>query len=170
MQPGYLTRTSWMEDGMTLRIRKAEHDDLEVIVALNHALFQEDAGQRDPYMNLNWAQEEGHPYFARHLGSETSYCLVAEQPGEVVGYLVGYTRQVSSLRIAREAALESIFVRRAFRGRGVGAQLVDAFLAWCREREMQRVAVTAYAANERAIRFYQHAGFRAASLTLERTV
>lgn len=155
---------------MTLRIRKAEHDDLEVIVALNHVLFQEDAGQRDPYMNLNWAQEEGHAYFAHHLGSETSHCLVAEQPGEVVGYLVGYTRQASSLRIAREAELESIFVRRAFRGRGVGAQLVGAFLAWCREREMQRVAVTAYAANERAIRFYQHAGFRPASLTLERTV
>lgn len=152
---------------MTLRIREAEHDDLEVIVALNHALFQEDAGQRDPYMNLNWAQEEGHAYFARHLGSETSHCLVAEQPGEVVGYLVGYTRQASSLRIAAEAELESMFVRGAFRGHGAGAQLIDAFLAWCREREIQRVAVTAYAANEGAIRFYQRAGFRPANLTLK---
>lgn len=152
---------------MTLRIREAEHDDLEVIVALNHALFQEDAGQRDPYMNLNWAQEEGHAHFARHLGSETSHCLVVEQPGDVVGYLVGYTRGASSLRIAPEAELESMFVRGAFRGHGAGAQLIDAFLVWCREREIQRVAVTAYAANEGAIRFYRRAGFRPANLTLK---
>jgi len=154
---------------MTLRIRAAEHEDLEVVVALNHALFQEDAGQRDPYMNLNWAQEEGRAYFARHLGSKTSHCLVAELSGEVVGYLVGYTQEANSLRLAPEATLESMFVRQAFRSHDVGQQLFDGVLVWCREREMQRVSVTAYVANEGAIRFYQHAGFRPASLTLERS-
>lgn len=155
---------------MTLQIRAAEDDDLEAIVALNHALFQEDAGQRDPYMNLDWAREEGSAYFARHLASKTSHCLVADVSGAVAGYLVGYRRGASSLRTAPEAELESMFVRQAFRGDGVGARLVDAFLAWCRERGIQRVSVTAYAANEGAIRFYQRTGFSSAGVTLERSV
>lgn len=68
------------------------------------------------------------------------------------------------------AELESMFVLDNARCRGVGKHLVDAFLAWCHGRGMQRVSVTAYAANDGAIRFYQRAGFAARQLTLERPV
>jgi hypothetical protein len=40
-------------------IRKGEIADLNHLVALNYALFQEDAGQRDPLMNLNWPRAQG---------------------------------------------------------------------------------------------------------------
>lgn len=155
---------------MTVYIRAAEHGDLDVIVALNHALFQEDAGQRDPFMNLDWAQDEGHAYFARHLASETSCCLVAELATEEVGYLVGYIRAANSLSMVMTAELESMFVLDRARRHGVGQQLVDAFLAWCRDRDTQRVDVTAYAANDGAIRFYRRAGFEPSQLTLQRPV
>lgn len=155
---------------MTVRIRPAGESDLDVIVALNHALFQEDAGQRDPYMNLNWARQEGRVHFARHLASPASCCLVADRGGEVVGYLVGYSRSATSLTTVPVGDLESIFVLDNARCHGVGEHLVDAFLAWCRGRGAQRVSVTAHAANDGAIRFYQRAGFETRQLTLERPV
>ena len=40
-------------------IRRADEKDVSEIVELSYALFQEDAGQRDPWMNLNWPREEG---------------------------------------------------------------------------------------------------------------
>ena len=50
---------------------------------------------------------------------------------------------------------------------GVGAALVAEFFEWARARGAQRAAVTAYAANDRAIAFYARNGFQPRSLHLE---
>jgi GNAT superfamily N-acetyltransferase len=48
--------------------------------------------------------------------------------------------------------------------------LVEAFLEWVSQRGVERVSVTAYAANEGAVAFYQRLGFRPRNITLERGV
>jgi len=150
-----------------ITIRRADEKDVPTIVELNYALFQEDARQRDPFMNLNWPHEEGHEYFTKLLKSEKSLGLLAEVNAEAVGYLIGYMRRSSSLRPVRLAELESMYVREEYRSQGVGRQLVERFLEWVKERGGERVSVTAYAANERAIAFYSKMGFTPKSLTLE---
>jgi ribosomal protein S18 acetylase RimI-like enzyme len=147
-----------------IAIRQA---DVPILVDLNHALFQEDAGQRDPCLNLNWAREEGHEYFTKHMRSEKSLGLLAETEGKGVGYLVGYVRSRSSLHPVRMAELESMYVSKAYRSRGVGQQLVSQFLEWAGAQGIERVSVTAYVANEGAVAFYKRIGFRPKSLTLE---
>jgi GNAT superfamily N-acetyltransferase len=47
------------------------------------------------------------------------------------------------------------------------AKLVNHFIIWARERGVERMAVSAYAANKRAIAFYQTLGFTPKSLSLE---
>ncbi len=148
-------------------IRRAGEADVSAIVELNYALFQEDARQRDPFMNLNWPREEGHEYFSKLLKSEKSLGLLAEADGEAIGYLIGYMRRSSSLRPVKLAELESMYVQEEYRGQGIGQQLVERFLEWVREQGGERVSVTAYAANERAIAFYRKMGFTPKSLTLE---
>jgi len=152
---------------VSVTIRHAAEKDVPIIVELNHALFQEDAGQRDPFMNLNWPQEEGHEYFSKLMRSERGLGLLAEAEGKVIGYLVGYLRHSSSLRPVKMAELESMYVREVYRGQGVGQQLVQKFLEWAKERGVERVSVTAYVANERAVAFYEKLGFTAKRLTLE---
>jgi ribosomal protein S18 acetylase RimI-like enzyme len=53
-----------------------------------------------------------------------------------------------------------------FRGRNLGSRMVGAFLAWSRERGAGRFHVSAYAANEQAIRFYRRYGFTPLSMQL----
>lgn len=149
------------------RIREAGMDDVEGIVQLSSALFREDAGRRDPSTNLDWPSEEGREHFAGFVGQERRLCLIAESAGEMVGYLAGYVSEGSSLRPVRVAELESMYVRVGHRGRGIGASLVGEFLRWAGARKAERVSVTAYAANERAIRFYRREGFRTRSISLE---
>lgn len=149
------------------KIRQAGKDDVDAIVELNYALFQEDAGQRDPFMNLNWPREEGEKHFSRLVSDGDSLCLLAEYDGEVVGYLVGYMREKSSLRPVQIAELESMYVKKMFRGRGVGTELADRFLKWAKAKKAERVSVTAYAANKGAIAFYERLGFEARNLSLE---
>lgn len=153
-----------------IHVRSAQSSDVEEIVRLSGALFREDSGTRDPYTNSDWARQEGEGYFSNHVASDQSFTAVVEVDGTIIGYLVGYLRQPHSVRPVRIAELESMFVIPSERNSGLGQQLVEAFLSWSRERNAQRVSVTAFASNAGAIRFYQRCGFEPHNLTLERSV
>ena len=150
-----------------VQIRKATSDDIASIVELNFALFQEDAGQRDPFMNLNWPKEEGQAHFSKLVSGSDSVCLLAEAGDEVIGYLAGYLWDSGSLQPLKMVELESMYVRPHCRGQGIGRRLVNEFLKWSEQKGAQRVSVTAYAANARAIDFYRGLGFEPKCLSLE---
>ena len=155
-----------------VRIRPSQPEDVTGIVQLSDALFREDAGSRDPTMNLEWAAQEGRSYFTDLLADENAACWLAEytSSGGVVGYLASRLSEGTSLRPVRVATLESMYVREEFRVQGVGAKLVEKFLSWAEEREAQRASVMAYVANRDAVRFYEREGFSPKSLSLERDV
>ena len=122
---------------MTVRFRRAGVDDMADIVELSAILFQEDAGERDPTVNLRWPEDEGREYFAGLVDGESSVCLLAEIGGDVMGYLAGRLREGTSLRPGKTAELESMCVREEHRGRGMGEGLIEEFFAWagaCRWR------------------------------------
>ena len=150
-----------------MRVREAGMRDVGTLVELSSALFREDAGTRDPFTNLEWPDRYGHVYFAGFVERRDLVCLLAETQTVTVGYLAGYVRERSALRPVAVAELESMYVREGARGTGVGATLASEFLAWAEKRDARRVSVTAYASNERAIRFYERRGFLTKSLTLE---
>ncbi|HEV7897726.1 MAG TPA: GNAT family N-acetyltransferase [Planosporangium sp.] len=152
---------------MGVTIRTAGRRDLDVVVALAVALFAEDAGQRDPYTDLDWPRREGREYFGGLLTGPTTRCWLAEVDGTVAGSLVGRISRESTVRPVRMAELESMYVRPEYRGAGVGAALVAQFFEWARRRGAKRATVTAYAANDRALAFYTRNGFTPRSVQME---
>ncbi len=152
---------------MGVTIRTAAKADLDEVVALSIALFAEDAGQRDLYTDLGWPEREGREYFGGLLSGPSTRCWLAEVDGTICGSLVGRINRDSTVRPVRVAELESMYVRPEYRSAGVGAALVAEFFEWARSRGAQRAAVTAYAANDRAIAFYERNGFQPRSVHLE---
>lgn len=148
-------------------VRRAGQADLEALVDLCAGLFAEDAGRRDPSVDQRWPRREGRSYFRQVIGDDRSLGLVAEVEGAATGYLVGRSREPGDTRPVRLAILEAMYVRPAHRRRGAGAALVGAFRTWARQRNADRLSVTAYAANTEAIRFYEREGFVPRSLSLE---
>ena len=148
-------------------IRRAMQNDVPTIVAFSAALFHEDAGQRDPTMNLEWAAQEGTAYFSQMLAEPSSIIFLAEVEERQVGYLAGYARAPNSLHRQPSAELESMFVQDSHRGQGVGKALARAFFAWCQNNAAHRITVTAYSKNEPAVQFYRRLGFQPKQLTLE---
>jgi GNAT superfamily N-acetyltransferase len=59
-----------------------------------------------------------------------------------------------------------MYVMPGLRGKGVGSRLVADFTAWARERGVTRLHVTAYTANDAAVRFYQRHGYAPLSTEL----
>ncbi|MFD6292865.1 GNAT family N-acetyltransferase [Streptomyces sp. NPDC060205] len=150
----------------TATVRRARPDDVPALVASSAALFAEDAGTRDPSVDISWPLAHGAERFASGLDDPARLLLVAESGGEVVGHLAGVVAEGSAMRPLKVATLLSLYVRTAHRGTRTGARLVAGFLEWAREQGAQHAEVTAYAANQDAIRFYERSGFGAYTLTL----
>lgn len=144
--------------------------DVDGIVALSAALFAEDAGSRDPFTDVRWPEAEGHDHFRGFLDREDAVCLLAVIEGGIVGYLAGHVGAPISLRPVRVAELESMYVSKDHRSGGLGTELVGTFREWARGRGAERMSVTAYAANERAIQLYKRLGFEPKNLSLETTL
>jgi GNAT superfamily N-acetyltransferase len=152
-----------------IHIRAARPGDVPGLVESSAALFAEDAGQRDPTVNVNWPHEHGTQRFTETVDDPDHLVLVAVSDEQVVGHLTAVLGTPTTKRPVRVATLVSLYVRPAHRGSGAAGSLVDTFRAWARQHQADLLAVTAYASNDRAIRFYQRQGFAPATVTLETT-
>ena len=85
--------------------------------------------------------------------------LVAECAGEVVGY--AYASPCRLRPAYRRTAENSVYLRPAWSGRGIGRQLMSALLAECEARGLRQiVAVIGDSANCASIRLHKRLGFR----------
>jgi GNAT superfamily N-acetyltransferase len=148
-------------------IRKAVPDDIAGLVACSIGLFVEDAGTRDPTLSQDWPRLHAAGSFRASMEDESRLVLVADEGGTVVGHLTGVLGEASDIRPIRVASLMSMYVMPSHRNEGVGARLVASFREWAGAAGADRLAVSAYAANEDAIRFYRRQGFTPRTVLLE---
>jgi GNAT superfamily N-acetyltransferase len=152
---------------MDIDIRRAGPADVPGLVALSAALFAEDGATRDRLRNAGWPRDNGRAWIEGLLAAPDALVLVAaDREGTAVGHLIGQFYAISAMWTGARTELVSTYIAPEFRGRGVGGRLVEAFFAWSRERGAGRFHVSAYAANEPAIRFYLRHGFAPLSVEL----
>ena len=102
-----------------ITVEPATHADLAELTAQGAALFREDAGQYDTYIDLTWSQREGRADFERLIADSGSAVLVARFELATIGHLVGYTHSASPTRLAvTYANLRSLYVEPSQRRRG----------------------------------------------------
>lgn len=151
---------------MDVEIRRATPADLPGLVASSAALFAEDGATRDRLRNPEWPRDNGRSWIEGLLAAPDALVLVAaDHDGTVVGHLIGHFNAASAMWTGARTELISMYVAPQYRNRSLGGSLVEAFFAWSRERGAERFHVSAYVANEAAIRFYRRHGF--ASLSTE---
>lgn len=122
-----------MRSGMgEVTVRTATQPDVPGWLESSAALFAEDAGTRDPTMNVRFPYEEGVEGHAQLPAEPDRLVLVADAEGEIVGHLTGQVEDPTAVRQVRVATLRSLYVGPAYRSHGVGADFVAAFRAWGR--------------------------------------
>ena len=150
-----------------LIIRKATLNDLETILLLSDGLTLADLPY-DKEVDVNWAHTEvGKKFYEDKIKEETGVCFVAEMDNKIVGYFVAGRKDVASYRYVKVAELENIFVLEGYRSKGVGKKLMEAFKNWAKDLRVDKIAVSAFALNEKGIAFYKREGFLPQDLTLE---
>ena len=135
-------------------IRPVEAGDIDAITGIYRQAVIEETGtfEIDP--------PDASEMTARHariVGSGHPY-LVATDGSTVLGYAyAGPYHQRPAYRFSVE---DSVYVAAAGRGRGIGAQLLDALIVETTARGFrQMVAVIGDSGNERSVRLHARAGF-----------
>ncbi|MDO8391114.1 MAG: N-acetyltransferase [Actinomycetota bacterium] len=141
-------------------IASATIEDLDVLVEQGGALFVEDAGRYDTFIDFTWSGREGRADFERLIASDDCLVLVASNDAGVVAHLVGYIHDASPTRHpVTYANLRSLYVAPETRRQGVGDRLTRSFVDWARAKGCAEAHVDAYAGNEPAQRLYELHGF-----------
>lgn len=141
-----------------ITIREAKPADAPATLVFMKTLLAEP----DVYMlrtadefNLSVRQEEA--VLRDFHESPNSIFIVAEVDGQMVGMadLRGGRYQAD-----RHCAELSILVAKAWRGKGVGSQMIEYLLQWAKENPvLKRVFLFVAAPNEGAVRLYERCGF-----------
>ena len=154
---------------MQVAIKNATIDDLQKVQELNLELFKKEYKEYDSSLNLKWTfGEKGTKYYKDRILKDDGCVLIAITGNEIVGYLCGGIKKAGVYRnLPTVAELENTLVLEDFRSKGIGKQLFDEFIKWCKTKKVGKVRVEATAQNKRAIQFYITNNFKDHALVLE---
>jgi GNAT superfamily N-acetyltransferase len=152
-----------------MNIRKATLKDLKRIQELNLMLFKKEHEEYDKLLDLDWTfGEVGTKALKENIAGEDSCTFVAENE-EIIGYLsCGIKTDAEDYRkLPKMAELDSMFILKEHRKKGIGKQLYEAFIKWAKEKDAKIIRVEASAGNEEGIEFYKKMGLKDYTLILE---
>ncbi|MCB9667738.1 MAG: GNAT family N-acetyltransferase [Myxococcales bacterium] len=101
------------------------------------------------------AHDRAHPVFFYELGEKA---LIAEEHGETVGFLLGFTIQ-SSPSGPITGYIHLVGIKPESRRQGVGRALYDTFIKRCVAGGATRIKAIAPIANDESARFHRALGF-----------
>lgn len=150
-------------------IRPAREDDAAALLALRRLLYEETSNLLYEPGEYRATIDDERDGIARTDKQPNSLCLVADDQGQLVGFLFALGGQVHR---RRHAATLALGVRRSHWGRGIATALLQEALAWSRGAGLTRVELTVHTSNERAVALYRRCGFaiegtRCASLCVD---
>ena len=113
---------------------------------------------------------DGYAWFlGTQLDEPGAAVLVAEADGEVIGYAYATVEGHDYMALRGPAGvLHDVIVDPVHRGRGTGALLLEAALAFLRSNGAPRVVLSTAVANEPAQRLFARAGFRRTMIEMTR--
>jgi ribosomal-protein-alanine N-acetyltransferase len=117
----------------------------------------EDARLNEPYRPLNWHRQEAFWMNADSDPSRVFFAIRLRSGPDIVGYV-----QIRDIHpIHRSATIGLRVGRPVERGQGRGREALQLAVRYCWDHlNLTRLALTVFAANDRAISLYRAAGFR----------
>lgn len=142
------------KDGRPYALRAARPTDARALARL----FADVRAEGRYLITPPGLRNESHEaYFIRELiTAGESLILVAEADSAVVANVMVLPEQS---RVQDHVGTLSICVASEWRDAGIGSALVDRALAWATEHDLQKVQLSVFPDNTRAIAVYERAGF-----------
>ena len=137
-----------------MKIRKAKLEDIERIHELDkESVEYHKKFDKDFYTVSNkwWNIKKDSQIKA--IKSSRDLILVAEDEGDVVGYIWGYIEN-------KIGKIQELIVTSKSRGKGVGTNLINEMLKYFKEKKCEISEIEVNVENEPTIKTYEKAGFK----------
>ena len=148
---------------MAVSIRKAERRDGPALGKLG-AMLMRTHYAFDPkrFLPAGEGTETGYGSFLSSMLSSDDDCIfVAEEGGEIVGYVWGALEPLSWKELRGPAGfIHDVAVVEAFRRQGIATPLIDIAINWLGEHVAPRVILWTAAPNRAAQTLFHRLGFR----------
>ena len=149
-----------MEENM--EIIEATDDEYEIVCELCKELDLYHVGI-DPervkeYTDIPRTPEQYYAY----ISGDKRVLLLAMVEDVAVGFvnMIITNIQEKVMRVGRSFAfLDNMFVSASYRDRGVGSDLFESALDWCKKNGIRKIKLQAYSSNKSALKFYNAKGF-----------
>lgn len=147
-----------------MKIREANNKDAGVL----KELFAESL-KFEKKFNADIDLEGGIKYFRKEfkkLRRDAKY-FVAEEDGKIVGFIEGKIEKKSRFYKSRKiGAIYDLFVDEKYRNRGIGTELIKAFVYWLKTKKVRIVELDVSPENKTAIMLYKSIGFKESSVQM----
>lgn len=140
---------------MTLHIREASTDDLPQVLALYAQPGLDDV----QVLDVERAREI-HAQFARYPNYKLFVACNAEAPEQVLGSYALLVMHNLAHMGTPSAIAEDVVVTTAFRGQGIGRQMMAHAMEQARAAGCYKLALSSNSKRERAHAFYDNLGFQ----------
>ena len=149
--------------------RKAGVDDADALALLGSATFLATFAFDHPGQPLvaHLRTEHSPEYYANALAQPGVDIVIGETPlGAPVGYAMITPPSHPDLQQDGDIELKRIYLLGPWQGGGNGRQLLEQAFAIAAERGAKRMLLAVYESNEKAVAFYERAGFVAIGNTV----
>ena len=154
-----------------LTIRRAEPRDASALGTLGATLMRTHyAFDPQRFLAAGDHAEHGYASFLRsQLEDHDAVVLVSELDGRITGYVFAGLEPMSWKDLRGPAGfIHDVAVDCGEQGAGVGSALIDAAIAWLRDRGAPRVMLCTAERNVGAQRLFQRLGFRRTMIEMTR--
>jgi GNAT superfamily N-acetyltransferase len=156
---------------MPVREARLPEDESAILSFMQGLQEYEAAFESDRRLDPEWAQAHWCVVQDRYVRQHGIVLLAEDDKGIPVGWAFAHDQTGEAYMVAHErhhGYLAELYIMPSARGHGHGRALIEACEAWARERGHKILTVGVLAANARAIRAYEDAGFTPYSLTMRR--
>lgn len=140
-----------------IKIRSANENDLDMLLQ-----FEQEIVKAERPFDITLKEGQIHYYSLKDLiVSPKAKVLVAEIDNEIVGSGYAEIREADAfLKHSLYAHLGFMYVKPAWRGKGINKQILQSLKEWIAEQEITEIRLLVYDENTLAKNAYQKAGFK----------
>ena len=150
-----------MPNYLFMDYKKIVKEDIDQLIKLQQVLMKEHKLMEPVLYNLSDdAEEKVRSFFLSSMESEEKFFYGAYEKNKLVGYAFGWIdSRPPILSIQKIGNLSDICVSSASRKKGVGKQLLNLFVNWCKDKGVETIQLMVLC-NNNAVDFYTKYGFR----------
>ncbi|ARK29446.1 GNAT family N-acetyltransferase [Halalkalibacter krulwichiae] len=158
-----LSKVFTAKDSSTVILRPVQKQDASQIIEAVASIIKEGASiQKERPRTL----EEEQTFIQEMLRDENMYIVV-----ELNGVVKGIARVIrGELEMKRHTGLFRTWLHEDAQGKGIGRQIMDYTLQWCKRARLHKLCLTVFASNEVAKHLYEKAGFVVEGIQKEQVI